>query len=145
MAASATLLARAEAALTPDAPARLAVRLAWVGAELSMAGGDGPGAVAHAHRAVGLAGQHPSVRHRIKSDVVCAAALCCAGRLDDSRALADGLLGRTAEHGLVPLRWAVASLLAGIGSRVFSPPEVAEIRDAAAIVVEHGGGHWHRS
>jgi hypothetical protein len=42
----------------------------------------------------------------------------------------------------VPLRWALASLLAGIGSS--RPPEqIAEIRDTAAALVTSRGGHWH--
>ncbi len=135
--ASATLLERAG---TPADPPRLAVRLAWVSAELAMATGDGTAAVTHARRAVELAERTASLRHRAKSDVVLAAALCCAGRFDDSRALAAELMDRTAELGLIPLQWAVASLLVGIGG----DPASAKVRDAAAALVEHRGGHWHR-
>ena len=67
-------------------------------------------------RAVELAAARVSVRHRVKSDVVLAAALCSAGRVDESRALADDGLNATERYGLIPLRWALASLLAGIGS-----------------------------
>lgn len=109
-----------------------------------MASGDGAAAVMHARRGVELAEPLASVRHRTKSNVVLAAALCCAGRLDDSRTLADGLLERTAAHGLIPLRWAVASLLTGIGSTAHDRPDIEVIRDESAALVEHRGGHWQR-
>ena len=73
-------------------PPRLAVRLAWVSAELAMASGDGAAAVGHAERAVELAAAFGSARHAVKSDVILAAALCSAGRLDGSRAVADAAL-----------------------------------------------------
>jgi hypothetical protein len=85
-----------------------------------------------------------SVRHVIKSNVVLAAALCSAGRVDESRVLADKELVTADEHGLIPLRWALASLLAGIGSDLLSPPEAAAVRDDLARAVEHRGGHWYR-
>jgi hypothetical protein len=127
----------------PEPPVRLAIRLEWVGAELGMASGAGD-AVAHARRAVDLAEAWSSVRHRVKSGVVLAAALCSTGRVAESRTLADALLDTTARHGLVPLRWAVASLLDGIGSNSLDATEVREIRDDAATLVERRGGHWHR-
>jgi hypothetical protein len=127
-----------------DPPGRLAVRVCWVSAELAMVTGDGGTAVGHAQRAVELASAGASLRHRVKSDVVLAAALCSAGRLAESRALADEGMNATARHGLIPLRWALASLLAGIGSDLLAAPEVAEIRDVTAGIVERRGGHWHR-
>lgn len=140
-AASATLLAQASDAVTDDVP-RLAIRLAWVGAELAMATGDGTTALRRAERGVELAADFASVRHRVKSAVVLAAARCAAGDLDGAREGADAALTDTETHGLVPLRWALASLLAGIGSS--RPPEqIAEIRDTAAALVTSRGGHWH--
>ncbi len=70
-AASAEALQRAQG-LLDDGPARLAVRLAWVSAELAMATGDGAAAVAHAERSVELAAALGSARHVVKSDVVLA-------------------------------------------------------------------------
>lgn len=144
-AASARLLASARATLTADTPGRLAVRQQWVGAELAMARGDGAAAVALAERGVELAGKGASRRHRIKSDVVLAAALCSAGRIDESRRLADDALTATGEYGLVPLRWALASLLAGIGSAGYPAADVAAIRDGCAAEIETRGGHWYRA
>lgn len=143
-AASATLLAAAGAPSRDGQSPRLLIRLAWVNAELAMATGDGAAAVEHAQVGLELAERQASVRHRVKSGVVLAAALGCAGRTADSRALAEELLGRTLEQGLVPLRWAVASLLAGIGSAVLDASGIEAVRDGAAALVEHRGGHWQR-
>ena len=144
LSASAALLTRATAVLDDsDAPpARLAIRMAWVGAELAMAAGDGAEARRHAQHGVELAEQAlPGLRrHRVKSDVVLAAALCSDGDLDLSRALADSALADTQTYGLIPLRWALACLLDGIGSATHSPADVAAIRDrSAAFVTRHGG------
>ena len=46
--------------------------------------------------------------------------------------------------GLIPLRWAVASLLTGIGSTAHDRPDIEVIRDESAALVEHRGGHWQR-
>lgn len=141
---SAVLLARADTAVDghPDPPARLRVRLAWVGAELAMATGDGQVALRRARRAVELAAAQESLRHRVKSNVVLAAALCCAGQMTPARTLADDTLDEAACQGLIPLRWAVASLLLGIGSRSRSPAEIQQIRDDAAELIRHRRGHW---
>lgn len=146
LAASAALLQRATALLqsAEAAPPRLAIRLAWVNSELAMAAGDGPDALHHARRAAELAEMAlPELRrHRVKSDVVLAAALCSAGDLVRSRELADTALADTETFGLVPLGWALACLLSGIGSAAHSPAEVAGIRDRTAAFVTRHGGRW---
>ena len=89
--------------------------MAWVSAELAMARGDGAAAVGHAERAVELAAALGSARHAVKSEVVLAAALCCAGDLERP----GGSPTPRWSHrrlGLIPLRWALACLLADIGS-----------------------------
>ncbi|WP_313676234.1 hypothetical protein [Mycolicibacterium sp.] len=143
---SADLLSRATDVLTGAGavPPRLKIRLAWVGAELAMASGDGRTAVSHARRGVELAENALPVlrRHRVKSDVVLAAALCCAGDLAASRALADSALVAADSHALVPLRWALACLLAGIGSAVHSQGAIVEVRDRSAEFVTRHGGRW---
>jgi len=141
-AASARLLSRATAHVERSDLPRLGVRLAWVHAELAMVSGDGGASVEHAERAVGLAGRFGSVRHAVKSDVVYAAALCSAGRYDDSRAVADRALRAATDHGLVPLAWALVCLLADIGSGDLGPGEIARIRDDAATTVTRRGGIW---
>jgi hypothetical protein len=142
-AAAATLLARVD--LTPGAvPDRLPVRRGWVAAELAMASGDGRTAVRHAEAAVGLAkAMAPaSARHRVKSDVVLAAALCSAGNLERARAVADAALQATGGLGLIPLRWALACLLIDIESDSFSAQKLHEIRDICAGQVRRAGGAW---
>lgn len=146
--ASAALLERAtdvhDCVDTP--PARLAIRLSWVRAELAMVAGEGPDAVRHARRGVELTESAlPELRrHRVKSDVILAAALCCAGEVAESRELADAALAATAEYALMPLHWAVASLLADIGSAVQSPAAVEAARDRGAVFVTRHGGRWNR-
>lgn len=141
-AASDRALRRAADLLDDAVPARLHVRIAWVSAELAMARGQGPTAVEHADRAVAAAAVLGSARHTVKSDVVRAAALCCAGDLDSSRRVADRALSDTERLGMIPLRWALASLLAGIGSATRSEVEVAAIRDESADTVRSRGGVW---
>lgn len=141
-AASDRLLGRAAAVVAAAADARLPVRLEWVSAELAMMRGDGAAAVGHAERAVAAAAEFTSARHRLKSDVVLAAALCSHGELDRCRAIADAALARAGDLGLVPLRWALASLLADIGSASYTPTQVTDFRDASADTVRHRGGVW---
>lgn len=138
-AASAAALERAEGLLDEATP-RLAVRLAWVSAELAMVSGDGAGAVTHAARACELAATYGSTRHRVKSDVVLAAALCSDGLLDRSREVADAALRTTQSLGFVPLSWALACLLCDIGSGNLSAAAVVGIRDVSADTVRRRGG-----
>jgi hypothetical protein len=138
-AASAAALRRAGELLTRPVPPRLPVRLAWVSAELAMASGDGPMAVGHAERAIELAATLGSARHTVKSDVVLAAALCSVGDIDRSRVVADAALDAAGGLGIVPLRWALACLLADIGSARHSA-DVLRIRNECAATVRRRGG-----
>jgi hypothetical protein len=142
-AAAATLLGRADPAGGP-VPDRIPVRRGWVAAELAMASGDGESAVRHAEAAARLAESMavPSVRHRVKSDVVLAAALCSAGRIERARAVAETALDATARSNLIPLRWALACLLIDIESVTFSTQKLREIRDICAGQVRRAGGAW---
>jgi hypothetical protein len=139
---SARLLSRARALVGGDSPGRLPVRLGWVSTELAMFTGDGSAAVGHAEHAVGLAASTGSVRHAVKSDVVLAAALCSAGDAAASRRVADATLAATQRLGLIPLSWALACLLADIGSAVHAPDRIAAIRDESADTVRRRGGLW---
>jgi len=139
-AASATALRRAGELLGRPASPRLPVRLAWVSAELAMARGEGATAVGHAERAVDLAAALGSARHTLKSAVVRAAALCSAGEIDASRRLADAALQDADRLGIIPLRWALACLLADIGSATHTAADVLRIRNECAATVRRRGG-----
>jgi hypothetical protein len=141
-AASARLLQRAREGIGDASQGRLPVRFGWVSAELAMVTGDGAAAVGHAELAVGLAESTGSARHAVKSDVVLAAALCSAGDPDASRRVADAALAVTKRLGLVPLSWALACLLADVGSAVHPPDRIAAIRDESADAVRRRGGVW---
>ncbi|MDT5090531.1 MAG: hypothetical protein QOG47_3238 [Mycobacterium sp.] len=143
--AAATLLARAEP-FVAHGPPRLAVRRAWVAAELAMAGGQGDVAVRHAEVAVELAATtlDGAARHRAKSEVVLAAALCSAGALERARDVADAALELTGRLDLMPLRWALACLLADIADTEDRAAQLRVLRDDCASRIEHWGGSWRR-
>lgn len=147
LAASAVLLERAADVLADaeSPPARLAIRLAWVRAELAMAACDGPAAVRHARDGVALSESAlPGLRrHRVKSDVVLAAALCSAGDPAGARALADTALADTGTYRLIPLRWALSCLLADIGSATLTPADIEAIRAGSVAFVVRHGGRWN--
>ncbi|AHC24436.1 MULTISPECIES: hypothetical protein [Mycobacteriaceae] len=139
LAAAARLLQRAPG---DSGEPRQSVRRHWVSAELAMACADGPAAIGHAEQAVQEADTLGSVRHRAKSQVVLAAALCCTGDLNAARRVADAAYTLTAEFGLVPLHWAVSCLLADIDSAVGSAAAIAAARDLAAETIRNRGGVW---
>jgi hypothetical protein len=149
-AAAAMLLARVDPMLAPGLgfPDRLPVRRRWVAAELAMASGDGASAVRHAEEAVELAHAMTSgpigasARHRVKSEVVLAAALCSAGRTVRARSVAEAALDATGRLRLLPLRWALACLLIDIENDSFSAQKLREIRDICAGQVRRAGGAW---
>lgn len=138
--ASAAALLRAGEVLTRSVSPRLPVRLAWVSAELAMARGEGATAVGHAERAVELAAALGSARHALKSDVILAAALCSEGQIDTSRHVADAALQVAGRLGMIPLRWALACLLADIGSAGQTAADVLRIRNECAATVRRRGG-----
>lgn len=146
---SAALLERAEALYSRSEvlPARLGIRMEWVRAELAMVTGAGDTALTHARRGVALAeSELPRLRrHRVKSDVVLAAALCSAGDLDAARDVGAGALASTSEYRLIPLHWAVACLLTDIGHPALTPRQAASERDRSAAFVTRHGGHWKPS
>ncbi len=145
-AVSTALLHRARTVIAVGEPSgsvvRPAVRLAWVSAELAMAMGEGATAVGHAERAVSLAEATGSARHAVKSSVVLAAALCCSGESAASRRVADAALALAQRLDLVPLSWALACLLADVGSDSHPPDAIACIRDVSAATVTRRGGAW---
>lgn len=143
LAASRDLLTRCTAVLDEaedadgDAPfLRQRIRLAWVSAETALAGGDFSTARVFADRAAALASRYGSVRHTIKSDLIRAASLTGDVDSEPARELAREVFDRCAEHGLIPLRWAAAMMLAGVGG---SPEAVAAVNACAATIVRRGG------
>jgi hypothetical protein len=141
-AASAALLERARSLLAAGGTGRVALRLAWVGAELAMVSGDQTAAVRHAERARELAATAPSLRHRVKTDMVLAAALCSAGRLQRARTLGGKALTVTEGLGLVPLQWALACMLVDIGGDAARIDRLRAVRDACAAELARRGGVW---
>jgi hypothetical protein len=143
--ASAALLRRAQALVVGgEVTGRLPLRLAWVSAELAMVGGDGAAAMRHGERACELASTSPSLRHRVKTEVVLAAALCSAGDVDRARTVAGGALAATSRAGLMPLQWAVASLLVDIGSDALTADQLLAVRNGCAMELQRRGGVWYR-
>ncbi|MGE2718180.1 hypothetical protein [Mycolicibacterium celeriflavum] len=141
-AAAARALDRAADLMADSPQQRLRVRLGWVSAELAMARGEGAEAVGHARGAVDAAAGLGSVRHAVKSAVVLAAARCSAGDLDGARSVADAALDETQRFGMVPLQWALACLLADIGSAEHPAQDMVALRDACADTVRRRGGVW---
>ena len=97
----------------PDAW-RPAIRWHWVAAETALAA-PGAGLISepapvHAEAALALAERAPSVRHRVKSRLLVAAAAAAAGQLDRARTEVDLVTSQCRELGLLPLRWAAAML-----------------------------------
>ncbi|MGK2882519.1 MAG: hypothetical protein ACSLE6_17560 [Mycobacterium sp.] len=134
------LLDRADPATVPD---RLPLRLAWVSAELAMVSGDASGAMRHARHATELAGRTGvGTRHRVKTAMVLAAAHCSVCQVDAARSVADDALASAQQSRLAPLGWALAGLLADIGSETLSRDDLFAVRDAYAEVVRAAGGRW---
>jgi hypothetical protein len=121
------LLDRADAADAVEVSWRTRIRRNWVGAEVELAAGHPERAVPLAERAVN---QGPSLRHRLKSDLVHAAARAVRGQDGDSAAAAALLAGVTQvalERGIVSLVWPSELLHAEVG-----PRPAAEARTHAA-------------
>ncbi|MEV3962654.1 hypothetical protein AB0M34_17420 [Nocardia sp. NPDC050193] len=120
--------------------ARTRVRLHWVRAETALADGLGAPALAAAEAALTLAEQGPSVRHRIKSRLLVAAAASATGQTARALALADRIDEQCRVSGAVPLRWACAmlrgGLAAGPGDRDTAVADAAACR---ALISGRGG------
>lgn len=120
--------------------ARTRVRLHWVRAETALADGLGTPALAAAEAALTLAEQGPSVRHRIKSRLLVAAAASATGQTPRALALADRIDEECRVSGSVPLRWACAMLRGGLvpgpGDRDTAVADAAACR---ALISRRGG------
>lgn len=122
----------------PDLLWRQHVRLDWVTAEIALASGDFATATAHATAAVERSADHPSVRHRIKSALLFAAA--ATGRPGPELALetAERVLEDSGTHGLLPLRWAAAMLVDGVRPSA----DARGVRDECAAEIARRGGRF---
>lgn len=98
------------AAADVAAARRPEVRLGWVRAESALRLDEPAGALEAARAAAALAETGGSVRHRVKSGLVLAAALA-AGDPDGAVASATASASAAADHGLLPLAWAASLLL----------------------------------
>ena len=96
---------------------RVCIRWYWVAAEIAMASGNVPAAVAAAQRSVELADAAPSMRHRVKSHLVRAAAGMVAGDPETPSTRSRGCTRGVSNSGLLPLQWAAAQLWAGVARR----------------------------
>ncbi|HET8643165.1 MAG TPA: hypothetical protein VFM37_14610 [Pseudonocardiaceae bacterium] len=90
---------------------RVAVRSAWLAAEVELACGDPDAAVEPATSALSDADGRGAVRHGVKSRLVLAAALATAGRHGPARELLGDVTDLAQCHGLAPLVWPAGLLL----------------------------------
>ncbi len=115
------------------------LRLLWVRAELAMYSGDGQSAMRHALDARERATDIESLRHRAKTELIVAAAYSSVGDGARARASAHTALDMCVDHGLVPLQWAGAMLLNGLGEVTMAPRVVSEcaetLRARGAVLV----------
>jgi hypothetical protein len=140
LALAARLLRRGHDALDPEPSRwRALVRWHWVSAETALAAGQSEPARTHAETALRLAEQAPSIRHRIKSRLLVAAAAAAAGDAERSRVLAETVAAECREHGLLPLRWASAMLRASVSGAALAASARAEAAECAATIVRRGG------
>jgi len=117
---------------------RQRVRLHWVTAEIALASGDFETATTHAQAAVDRSADGPSVRHRIKSALLFAAAATGRPEPDLALATAERVEADSRAHGLLPLRWAAAMLIDGV-----RPSAAARaVRDECAVAISHRGGSF---
>ncbi|MEV6431602.1 hypothetical protein [Nocardia sp. NPDC051463] len=131
------LLWRSHDALDPEQLRwRPWVRWHWVSAETALASGRADPARTHAEAAVELAERGPSIRHRVKSRLLVAAAAAAGGDVEHARALAETVAAQCREYGLLPLRWACAMLRAGVSDDDAATAEAAE---CAAAIARRGG------
>jgi hypothetical protein len=90
---------------------------------------------------VALAATAPSVRHRVKSRLLLAAATTVGGDLDRARELAAEVAAECRVHDLLPLRWACAMLRTGLddGGAAAGADAAAEADRCARALAAHGG------
>ncbi|MBJ7291039.1 hypothetical protein [Williamsia sp.] len=116
------LLARCEDSLAriDDDPwiwtGRLRLRHLWVRTESALYRGDARRAHEQMLDGRDLIDACPSVRHRIKTDLIAAATSAATGDSVVAIRAASGCADAARTHGQLPLEWAATSLLVGIGA-----------------------------
>ncbi|WP_280426711.1 hypothetical protein [Nocardia carnea] len=123
---------------------RALVRLHWVRAETALAGGRGEAALAAAEVALASAEHGPSIRHRVKSRLLVAAAAGVTGDTARAVELAALVEEQCREAGLVPLRWACAMLRTGLPAPGTGPAAghasaAADAEACRALISRRGG------
>ncbi|WP_308163373.1 hypothetical protein [Nocardia alni] len=119
------------------------LRWHWVCAETALSA-PGRGLIAasaatHAATAVEIAERAPSVRHRVKSHLLLAAATAAAGDPGRSAELAALAARQCREYGLLPLRWATAMLRSGVETGAEALSAAAESTACAQELALLGG------
>ncbi|MBF6350572.1 hypothetical protein IU448_16345 [Nocardia flavorosea] len=123
---------------------RALVRLHWVRAETALAGGRADEALAAAEFALSRAERGPSIRHRVKSRLLVAAAAAVTGDTGRAAELATVVEEQCRESGLVPLRWAGAMLRTGLpspgpDSAAGHASATADAEACRALIARRGG------
>jgi hypothetical protein len=93
------------------------VRLRWVRAEVELAAGRPDAALPHAEAALRRARAAGAARHLAKSEMVLSATLATCGGVTErlrARHLAEDVVDRAMEYGLLPLVWPSSLLLADL-------------------------------
>ncbi|GAA3807635.1 hypothetical protein [Amycolatopsis tucumanensis] len=93
---------------------RTRTRLGWVTAELALASGDAPAAVAPAEAALDEATAAGSIRHTVKSQLVLAAALGTIGQKRRAGELVSGALADADKYELSSLSWPAGLIAADL-------------------------------
>ena len=110
------------------------LRIAWVRAELALYSGD-PRAAEFAARAVELAADAPSLRHRVKTDLIAAASHAAAGESAVAADSAERIAATCRGEGLLPLEWAAQTMVEGLRPGVTASRPAAGLQ---AVLVTRG-------
>lgn len=106
---------------------RTAIRRGWVAAETELGAGVARAAVGPAEAAAAAAADSGSVRHQVKSALVLGASLAAVGDRERAHVLIFDALADATRHGLLPLLWPCAMVLADL-----DPDEAPAHRRTAA-------------
>ena len=106
------------------------LRLGWVSAELCLYTGDAASALDHGLAALALARDTPecTVRHRVKTELIVAAATGASGNTDDAVVQSGELAQRAADASLLPLQWAALSLQNGLKPEIAVGTELIRVQ-----------------